>query len=52
MPDSAIMQLKEAVYAANMELVRAGLVVLTWGNASAVDREHGIVAIKPSGDCL
>jgi len=41
--------LKQAVWAANLELVRAGLVVLTWGNASAVDRERGIVAIKPSG---
>ena len=41
--------LKEAVYAANMALVQAGLVVLTWGNASGVDRERGVVAIKPSG---
>ncbi|HEY3330019.1 MAG TPA: L-ribulose-5-phosphate 4-epimerase AraD [Capsulimonadaceae bacterium] len=41
--------LKQAVYAANLDLVKAGLVVLTWGNASAVDRERGIVAIKPSG---
>ena len=32
-----------------MALVRAGLVVLTWGNASGVDRERGVVAIKPSG---
>lgn len=42
-------QLKKEVYNANMALVRAGLVVLTWGNASGVDRERGIVAIKPSG---
>jgi L-ribulose-5-phosphate 4-epimerase len=41
--------LKEAVWKANLDLVSAGLVVLTWGNASAVDRERGIVAIKPSG---
>jgi L-ribulose-5-phosphate 4-epimerase len=41
--------LKEAVFAANIQLVKAGLVVLTWGNASAVDREHRVVAIKPSG---
>ena len=32
-----------------MALVRAGLVVLTFGNASAVDREAGVIAIKPSG---
>ena len=49
MADGAMQQLKQAVYAANKELVRAGLVVLTWGNASGVDRERGIVAIKPSG---
>ena len=42
-------QMKQLVYDANMQLVKAGLVVLTWGNASAVDREKGIVAIKPSG---
>ncbi len=41
--------LKEQVYEANMELSRRGLVVLTWGNVSQVDRERGIVAIKPSG---
>lgn len=49
MSDPAIQQLKETVYAANMKLVEAGLVVLTWGNASGVDRQQGIVAIKPSG---
>jgi L-ribulose-5-phosphate 4-epimerase len=49
MSSQSITELKEAVYVANMELVRAGLVVLTWGNASGVDRERGIVAIKPSG---
>ena len=32
-----------------MGLVEAGLVVLTWGNASGVDREEGVLAIKPSG---
>jgi L-ribulose-5-phosphate 4-epimerase len=37
------------VLEANLELGRAGLVVLTWGNASAVDRAAGAVAIKPSG---
>ncbi|MCW3061597.1 MAG: L-ribulose-5-phosphate 4-epimerase [Capsulimonas sp.] len=49
MSDSAIMQLKQDVYDANMALVQSGLVVLTWGNASAVDHERGVVAIKPSG---
>lgn len=49
MTAGTIAELKEAVYDANMALVRAGLVVLTWGNASGVDRERGIVAIKPSG---
>lgn len=41
--------LKEAVCEANLDLVRKGLVLLTWGNASAIDRERGIVVIKPSG---
>ena len=42
-------ELKEKVCEANLELVRQGLVILTWGNASAIDRESGLVAIKPSG---
>ena len=42
-------ELKERVCAANLSLVRHGLVVLTWGNASAIDRERGLVVIKPSG---
>lgn len=41
--------LKEQVCEANLELVRAGLVMMTWGNASAVDREKEAVVIKPSG---
>lgn len=41
--------LKKAVYDANMALVEHGLVLLTWGNASGVDRRHNIMAIKPSG---
>jgi L-ribulose-5-phosphate 4-epimerase len=41
--------LKEAVCKANLALVRAGLVTLTWGNVSGIDRRHGRVAIKPSG---
>ena len=36
-------QLKLQVYEANMELVRHGLVVYTWGNASGIDRERGLV---------
>ena len=49
MSEIIVSQLKEAVYHANLKLVESGLVVLTWGNASAVNRERGIVAIKPSG---
>ncbi|MBQ8177720.1 MAG: L-ribulose-5-phosphate 4-epimerase [Clostridia bacterium] len=41
--------LKEKVLKANKDLVKAGLVILTWGNASEIDRENGVVAIKPSG---
>ena len=41
--------LKEEVLAANLELVRHGLVIHTWGNASGIDREQGLVVIKPSG---
>ncbi|MBP3649315.1 MAG: L-ribulose-5-phosphate 4-epimerase [Clostridia bacterium] len=42
-------QLKQAVYEANMELPRRGLVTYTWGNVSGIDRERGLVVIKPSG---
>ncbi len=42
-------ELQERVLEANREIVRAGLVVLTFGNASAVDRDAGAMAIKPSG---
>ncbi len=41
--------LKQAVLEANLELVGKGLVLMTWGNASAIDREQGLVVIKPSG---
>lgn len=41
--------LKKSVFEANLELVRQRLVVLTWGNVSAIDRESGLVVIKPSG---
>lgn len=42
-------ELKEKVYHANMELVKHGLVIFTWGNVSGIDRENGLVVIKPSG---
>ena len=41
--------LKQRVYEANMLLPQYGLVTFTWGNASEIDRESGIFAIKPSG---
>ena len=41
--------LKEKVYRANLDLVGHGLVLFTWGNVSAIDRESGLVVIKPSG---
>ena len=42
-------QLRTEVLEANLEIVRAGLVLYTFGNASGIDRESGLVAIKPSG---
>ena len=42
-------ELKQKVYEANMELPRMGLVIHTWGNVSQIDRERGLVVIKPSG---
>ena len=41
--------LRREVLAANLELVRRGLVLYTFGNASGIDREQGLVVIKPSG---
>jgi L-ribulose-5-phosphate 4-epimerase len=41
--------LREEVLEANLELVRRGLVMYTFGNASGISREEGLVAIKPSG---
>ena len=41
--------LKQAVFQANIDLVSHGLVIFTWGNVSGIDRQKGIVAIKPSG---
>ncbi len=46
---SAYASLREQVLEANLEIVRAGLVVLTFGNVSAADRDAGVLAIKPSG---
>ncbi len=46
---SVLQTLKEQVYEANMELDRRGLVLYTFGNVSGVDRDQGLVAIKPSG---
>lgn len=42
-------QLKEKVCEANLELVKLGLVLFTWGNVSAIDKESGNIVIKPSG---
>ena len=42
-------ELKKKVCEANLELVRHGLVIFTWGNVSGIDRESGLVVIKPSG---
>ena len=41
--------LKELVWKANLELPKYGLVTFTWGNVSGVDREKGLMVIKPSG---
>jgi len=41
--------LKESVLKANLELPKYGLVTFTWGNVSGIDRETGLVVIKPSG---
>lgn len=46
---SDLYSLKKAVYEANVRLFESGLAVLTWGNVSAIDREKGLVVIKPSG---
>jgi L-ribulose-5-phosphate 4-epimerase len=41
--------LKEKVFKANLDLVKHGLVIFTWGNVSGIDREKCLVVIKPSG---
>lgn len=42
-------ELKKRVLKANLSLPKLGLVDLTWGNVSEIDREKGVIAIKPSG---
>lgn len=42
-------ELKQKVFEENLRLVKYGLVVLTWGNVSEIDRESGLIVIKPSG---
>ncbi|MBP3890648.1 MAG: L-ribulose-5-phosphate 4-epimerase AraD [Solobacterium sp.] len=42
-------EMKQRVYDTNIELVKRGLVIYTWGNVSMIDREKGIVVIKPRG---
>ncbi|KAA6322073.1 L-ribulose-5-phosphate 4-epimerase UlaF [termite gut metagenome] len=41
--------LKQTVFQANLDLVKHGLVIFTWGNVSGIDREKGLIVIKPSG---
>jgi L-ribulose-5-phosphate 4-epimerase len=42
-------KLKEEVFRANLDLVKHGLVIMTWGNVSGIDWESGLMVIKPSG---
>lgn len=42
-------ELKQQVFEANMELPKRGLVTYTWGNVSGIDRDRGLLVIKPSG---
>ena len=42
-------EIKKRVYEANISLKQNGLITLTWGNVSEIDRERGVVVIKPSG---
>ena len=41
--------LKQKVFESNLNLVKSGLVLFTWGNVSGIDREKGLIVIKPSG---
>lgn len=45
----SLQQLKQEVLEANLALPRHGMVTFTWGNVSGIDRERGLVVIKPSG---
>jgi len=49
MPTKALQRLREEVLEANLELVRRGLVLYTFGNASGILRDEGLIVIKPSG---
>lgn len=42
-------RLKQQVYQANIDIVKHGLVIFTWGNVSAIDRDKNVIVIKPSG---
>lgn len=44
-----MLKLKQQVFEANCDLPRYGLVTFTWGNVSAIDRDQGLVVIKPGG---
>ncbi len=46
---SMLKELKQQVWEANMQLPKHGLVTFTWGNVSGIDREKGLIVIKPSG---
>lgn len=46
---NSIKELKKQVAKANLDLVKHGLVTLTWGNVSGIDRAEGLIVIKPSG---
>ena len=47
--DERFTEIREQVWQENIRLQKAGLITLTWGNVSQIDRQAGIVAIKPSG---
>ena len=49
MTNQTLQKMKQRVLESNLALVKHGLVTLTWGNASEIDRDAGIVVIKPSG---
>ncbi len=49
MSNSSFKEIKELAWQSNMDLMRKGLVIETFGNASALDRARGVFAIKPSG---